>query len=211
LYQLTDELIAQAIPTLCAKDSMFKHIYQRYGVPPLWGREENFATLVHIVLEQKVSLASASALMKRVESLCPSMQPHRFLDIDEAALRNAGLSGTKVACCCAIAQNLANGELSLEALRQLDDNAVIARLTRIRGIGPWTAGVYLMMALKRADAWASGDRALAVSYADCAALDSIPSYPELDAIAQSWQPLRAVAARMLWHAYLCKRHQSVPG
>lgn len=207
VYQLTDSVMQDSLDALCGRDKLLAGIYQQFGKPPLWARSQSFATLTHIILEQKVSLASANAVMNRVRKVCPGMKPSSFLLIPEADLRNAGVSTRKVAYCQSIARSLVTGDLSLVGLRKLDNDEVIAALTNVHGIGPWTAGVYLMMALRRPDAWASGDRALAVSYAECALLDEVPSYPELDKIASVWAPHRGTAARLLWHAYLNKRNR----
>ena len=182
-----------------------KELLQTYGVPPLWQRRQDFQTLMHIVLEQKVSLASAAAVLARVQALCPSMTPVEFLRVSEKSMRDAGISERKLSYCQSIAQALLDDRLDLIRLRKLDDEAVIDALVEIRGIGPWTAGVYLLMAMRRADAWASGDRALAVSVMECYALSDVPDYASLDAMAARWSPCRGAAARMLWHAYLCKR------
>jgi len=207
VYQLTDSVMQDSLQVLCDSDELLANIFRQYGQPPLWARAQSFATLVHIVMEQKVSLASAEAVMKRVKVVCPGMKPANFLQVPEAELRQAGVSASKVSYCQSIAQNLVSGDLNLVALRKLDNSDVIGKLTNVRGIGPWTAGVYLMMALRRPDAWASGDRALAVSYAECARLDEVPSYAELDDVASAWSPHRATAARLLWHAYLKKRNR----
>lgn len=196
-----------ALDELCCRDAMLASVFVQFGVPPLWQRPQSFATLVHIILEQKVSLSSANAVMRRVRSACPGMQPARFLQVPETALRDAGVSRRKVSYCYSVAQSITEQSLSLPALRTLDDHQVMDTLTAVRGIGPWTAGVYLMMALRRPDAWASGDRALAVSYAECASLEEVPTYAELDAVASLWSPYRATAARLLWHAYLQKRNR----
>ncbi len=195
----------EALLTLSESDPLLADLYERFGVPPLWKRVQCFDTLVHIILEQKVSLVSAEAVMQRVRVVCPSMQPSEFLALPEALLRSAGLSASKLSYCRSVAEALVERTLSLHQLRQLTDEQVINALTAVRGIGPWTAGVYLMMALRRPNAWASGDRALAVSYYERAALDIVPSYADLDAIALRWSPHRATAARLLWHAYLEKR------
>ena len=207
MYQLTDSSMRAALDELCNRDPLLASVYKQFGVPPLWRRPQSFATLVHIILEQKVSLTSANAVMLRVRAACPGMQPARFLQVPESALRDAGLSQSKVSYCRSVAQRLAERSLSLPGLRKLDDHQIIDTLTEVRGIGPWTAGVYLMMALRRPDAWASGDRALAVSYAECASLAEVPTYAELDAAANLWSPYRATAARLLWHAYLQKRNR----
>lgn len=208
MYQsLSRDTLPDALSRLCDIDSLMHTLVQTYGSPPLWQRTQSFETLVHIILEQKVSLESAQAVMRRVKRLCPSMTALAFLDLSEDKLREVGVSGRKVSYCQSIATALHSGELDLRSLRDCSDSIVVEQLTAIRGIGPWTAGVYLLMAIRREDAWASGDRALVVSYAESLELTSIPSYKELDEIAQQWQPLRGVAARVLWHAYLRRRNK----
>lgn len=202
---LTRDSLLQAVTTLADRDPLMRALLARHGAPPLWQRTQNFGTLVHIILEQKVSLASARAVMLRVQELCPGMQPSLFLQVPESALRDAGISARKVSYCRSIAMALHSGELDLKRLRQCTDEQVMQQLTAIRGIGPWTAGVYLLMAMRRPDAWASGDRALAVSLAESDSLAQVPAYEELDRRADSWRPYRAAAARLLWHAYLSRR------
>lgn len=194
-----------ALKELVRRDIVMADMFERYGVPPLWIRSQSFATLVHIILEQKVSIVSAQAVMTRVSDLCPAMQPSRFLDVPDELYRAAGLSSSKLSYCRSIAKAIVGGSLDLANLQELPTDQIINSLTRIRGIGPWSAGVYVMMALRRSDAWASGDRALVVSYAQNAELDEVPSYAQFDEIAQAWSPHRGAAARLLWHAYLCKR------
>jgi len=202
---LNRQTLEQALRQLATQDKVMRELLQTYGIPPLWRRRQDFQTLLHIVLEQKVSLASAAAVLERVQSLCPTMSPEDFLSVPALALREAGISERKLSYCQSIAEALIDGSLDLKRLRKLDDEAVVDTLIKIRGIGPWTAGVFLLMAMRRADAWASGDRALAVSVQECYALDEVPSYAALDEMAMQWSPCRAAAARILWHAYLCKR------
>lgn len=208
MYQLTRASLREAVSLLSEMDAFMKQLYRCHGVPPLWQRTQSFDTLVHIILEQKVSLASARAVMQRVRMLCPGMRPDVFLQLDEHSLRSAGISQRKLTYCRSIAVSMVRQELKLTDLRSMTNQQVIDSLTSIRGIGPWTAGVYLMMALRRTDAWASGDRALVVSYAESAGSDSIPSYAAFDTRAERWRPYRGAAARLLWHAYLQKRNRS---
>ncbi|MGQ7847975.1 DNA-3-methyladenine glycosylase family protein [Granulosicoccus sp. 3-233] len=205
LPSLTRDSLDHAIRILAERDPLMSSLLRQFGMPPMWQRSQNFSTLVHIVLEQKVSLASARAVMQRVQELCPGMSAELFLQVSEQALRDAGISARKVSYCRSIAMALHGGELDLKRLRQRSDEEVMRQLTAIRGIGPWTAGVYLLMAMRRPDAWASGDRALAVSLAECEELETVPSYADLDQRASGWQPYRAAAARLLWHAYLSRR------
>jgi len=190
---------------LGARDATFERIAADCGPPPLWLRPQSLRTLVHVVLEQKVSLVSALAVMRRVDALCPTFEARAFLDVPEAALREAGVSERKVGYCRALAAAIADGSLSLPALRRLDDREVMARLTAVRGIGPWTAGIYLTMALARQDAWPNGDRALAVGVAERWELRQVPDHPALDRMAEGWRPWRGVASRLIWHAYLARR------
>lgn len=206
MYQsLSRETLPEAVTRLNALDSLMHTLVQTYGSPPLWQRNQSFETLVHIILEQKVSLASAMAVMLRVKKLCPSMAAEAFLRLAESELRAAGVSSRKVSYCQSIAIAVTSGELDLRSLRLCSNEDILEKLIAIRGVGPWTAGVYLLMSIRREDAWASGDRALVVSYAESCDLSKVPSYQEFDEIAKQWQPLRGVAARVLWHAYLSRR------
>jgi len=203
--RLDRESIADGVTELGKVDPVFTRLFAENGHPPLWQRPQTLRTLVHVVLEQKVSIVSALAVMERVDALCPRFDAASFLAVPEDHLRTAGMSGSKVSYCRSLAQAIADRTLSLAALRQLDDDAVMERLVAVRGIGPWTAGVYLTMALGRQDAWPSGDRALAVGYAKSWQLDDVPTYATLDAHAEAWRPWRGVASRLIWHAYLEQR------
>ncbi|MFK7856205.1 MAG: DNA-3-methyladenine glycosylase [Granulosicoccus sp.] len=196
-----------AVKELGERDAMLRRLATQFGAPPLWRRSQSFETLVHIVLEQKVSLTSAQAVMRRVQALCPSMSAEQFVTVPEAKLRKAGISGRKVSYCYSMAESLTSGQLDLTSLRKLPDEQVVEKLMMVRGIGPWTAGVYLLMAMRRPDAWASGDRALVVSLAESAGLETVPDYSGFDEYAMRWQPHRGTAARLLWHAYLQRRKQ----
>jgi len=208
VYQsLTTGTLQEAVSQLAKQDPLIKELVENYGFPPLWRRTQSFETLVHIILEQKVSLASAKAVMNRVKAHCPTMDPTQFLDVAFDDLKTAGVSERKISYCQSIALSLVTGDLKLKSLRNKSDTEVMDQLIAIRGIGPWTAGVYLLMAMRRPDSWASGDRALVVSYARSAQLTEIPSYKEFDHIAERWRPHRAAAARVLWHAYLSRMAQ----
>lgn len=205
MHTLDRQSLQKAVLQLAASDPVLKALHERWGFPPLWRRDPSFRTLVTIVMEQKISLASARAVMTRITALCRPFTPARFLALDPMALREAGASHAKIDYCRSIAEALLTRRLVLKDLTSLDDTAVMDRLIAVRGIGPWTAGVYLTMALCRTDAWASGDRALAVSVAESWDLSEVPDYAALDTRAEAWQPYRGAAARLLWHAYLQRR------
>ncbi|MFK7892688.1 MAG: DNA-3-methyladenine glycosylase [Granulosicoccus sp.] len=208
MRQLTPVTLQESLSYLSTKDELIKSLFADYGVPPLWERSQSFDTLVHIIVEQKVSMQSAHAVMQRVRNMCPDMTPSRFLAIDQSALRLAGLSDRKFSYCRAVAEAMDTGKLRLASLDNMDDEQVIEALVSVRGIGKWSAGVYLMMAMRRPDAWPSGDRALVVSYAESTGSDSVPAYAEFDLLAERWRPCRGSVARLLWHAYLERRWRS---
>jgi DNA-3-methyladenine glycosylase II len=117
-------------------------------------------------------------------------------------LKHFGFSRQKACCCRELSKAILEGELNLETLQELDDNSVRAELMAIKGIGPWTANIYLLLALLRPDIWPSGDLALAKAAQEIKNLPSVPTSESLHEIAQQWKPWRAVAARILWHHYL---------
>jgi DNA-3-methyladenine glycosylase II len=168
----------------------------------MWSREPGFPTLIHIILEQQVSLASAKAAHDRLLAAASPLTPQRFLELDDARLKLIGFSRQKTAYGRHLAQSIVSGRLSLESLGALDDDAVKSELMKVKGIGSWTADIYLLMALGRRDAYPSGDLALAVAAREAKRLDARPTAQELEAVGEPWRPWRAVAARLLWHYYL---------
>jgi DNA-3-methyladenine glycosylase II len=171
----------------------------------MWGRTPGFPTLVHIILEQQVSLASARAAYVRLRRRVARLTPARFLDLDAGALRRCGFSRQKTDYCRHLARSIVERRLVLRSLAALADGEVRSELTRIKGIGSWSADIYLLMALRRPDVWPTGDLALATSVRRIKRLKSLPTLEELDEIGLSWRPWRAVAARILWHYYLSGR------
>lgn len=199
---LTPETFALAVDLLTAQDPVLAATVARFGPPPFWQRDPGFGTLVHIILEQQVSLASAKAAYDRLQAAVAPLTPAGFLTLDDDELRRIGFSRQKTAYARTLAAAVATGALDLDALATLPDAHVFAQLTALKGIGPWTANVYLLMALRRPDVWPVGDLALALGWQRVAAVDARPSQPELAQIAARWQPWRAVAARVVWHGYL---------
>lgn len=197
--------MATGLGVLAGRDPDLARVLDKLGPPPLWARPPGFPTLVHIILEQQVSLASARAAYDRLSAATDPLTPQRLLALDDATLRALGVSRQKSTYCRHLARAILAGSLNLDALPELDDDAVRARLTAIKGIGPWTANIYLLMALRRPDIWPAGDLALAVGAQQVKGLDERPTADELSQIGTAWQPWRAVAARLLWHHYLSER------
>jgi DNA-3-methyladenine glycosylase II len=202
---LDEHALLLASEELAARDARLAAILHAYGPPPLWAREPGFATLLWIILEQQVSMASARAAFDKLCLIASPLTPERFLSLDDAALRAVGFSRQKARYGRALAAAVQSGALDLDLLAAQDDDAVRAELVRLPGIGRWTADVYLLMVLLRPDVWPHGDLGLAVGAAEVLGLSVTPSYPELAVLAEAWHPWRAVAARLIWHAYLSKR------
>jgi DNA-3-methyladenine glycosylase II len=204
---LGERTLANATRYLAGQDADLAGIVHRYGPPPLWAREEGFGTLIQIILEQQVSLSSAKAAYVRLLTAAEVLTPERFLDFNEADWKAIGFSRQKTSYGRELARSIAEGHLDLVALREMSDDAVRSELMKIKGIGRWTADIYLLMVLRRADVWPRGDLALAVAAQKVKGLASRPLDEELEAMSITWQPWRAVAARLLWHYYLSNRNQ----
>jgi DNA-3-methyladenine glycosylase II len=197
---ITEKTLLEAVQILCEQDADFASIYRQYGPPPLWDRVPGFKTLVHIILEQQVSLASAKAAFDRLnESI--KLTPHNLLTLSDAQMLAIGFSRQKTRYVRLLSQSILDG-FDLDGLAKLDDLEVRVRLTAHTGIGNWTADIYLLMALGRPDIWPVGDLALQVAYQKIKGLTERPLGPTFEAIGELWKPWRSVAARMLWHYYL---------
>lgn len=199
---LDDARMAAAAHELAARDADLAAIVARFGPPPMWARPPGFSTLVYIILEQQVSLASARAAYDRLLALAGPLTPERFLSLDDEALRSAGFSRQKTTYGRHLAQAVLSGQLDLEALAGLEDEEVKVKLTAVKGIGHWTADVYLLMALLRPDVWPAGDLALAAAVQRVKKLDGRPGGEALIEMGEAWRPWRAVAARLFWVHYL---------
>jgi DNA-3-methyladenine glycosylase II len=199
---LTTADLHRATRSLAKRDPDLARVVREHGPPPLWQRRTGFGTLVHIILEQQVSLASARAAYDRARMLARPFTPATFLQLDDRQLRASGFSRQKTGYCRNLARAILDKELELGRLATLDDDEVRRRLTAIKGIGNWTADIYLLMVLGRPDVWPLGDIALAQAAREIKRLEVRPSGDELHAIGERWRPWRAVAARVLWHHYL---------
>lgn len=203
--KLTEQTYQRGLKFLSRREPAFAKILKTLGSPPLWARKAGFPTLVHIILEQQVSLASARAAMNRLSAAAVPLTPQRFLKLGDAELKRIGFSRQKTIYGRHLAQSILEGKLDLSALGKMDDAAVRSELLTIKGIGLWTADIYLLMALRRPDIWPRGDLALAVAVQKIKRLPARPTQDELDALSLRWRPWRAVAARLLWHYYLRNR------
>ena len=199
---LTRERLAAAAAELAERDPHLGLVYKVHGVPPMWGRRPGFETLLRIVLEQQVSLVSARAMFARLNANIQPFTAEGFIVAGEARLRSLGVTRQKSHYCIQVAQALRNGDL--RRISRMSDEEAHATLLRIKGVGPWTANIYLLMALKRPDIWPDGDIALATAAGKLRKMKTRPSFIELAKIAEKWRPYRSVAARMLWQYYLAQ-------
>ena len=202
---LTPLTFARVAERMSVEDPVLAGIVVRSGPPPFWRHPHGFAGLVHGILAQQVSLESAVSAFGKLERVMGHVEPAALLALDDALLREVGFSRQKAGYARGVAQAIVTGVLDLVALDVAPDDEVRRALVGIRGVGRWTADVYLLFALRRADAWPSGDLALAKAVQELWGLEAVPTWDELDAFAERWRPYRAVAARFLWHDYLSRR------
>jgi DNA-3-methyladenine glycosylase II len=204
---LTEETIQRTAKTLARRDKDLANILKQYGPPPLWARKPGFATLVQIILEQQVSLSSAAAVFARLNDSVIPFRPSQMLLLGDTHLRSVGLTRQKTAYCLHLSELLNDGRLNLSQLRRLSDEDAKTKLMAVKGIGSWSADIYLLMALLRSDIWPAGDLALAIAMKRIKELRVIPAPDQLTSLAEPWRPYRSVGARMLWQYYLAN-HKS---
>lgn len=209
--QLTADSLAQGVAELSRRDRHLAAVVARHGAPPLWDRPPGFETLVQIILEQQISLSAGRAAYGRLERLAGAVTPERVASLAESDLRSAGLTRQKSAYIRELAQAIVAGEFDPNALADLDDDGARAALIKLRGVGAWTADIYLLMALGRADIWPSGDLALVAAMREVKRLRALPNPDRIGRITRAWSPWRAVAARVLWHHYLSTPRSRVSG
>jgi len=190
---------------LAAEDPAIGAVVEAYGVPEFWQRPATFATLVLLVVEQQVSLASAKAVFDRLMAALGAVTPETILAADLDLLGQVGLTRQKQRYVRLLAEAVAEGRLDLTRLATLPDSEARDQLLALTGIGPWTADCYLLAALCRPDSWPVGDRALQVGVGEVLGHTDIPTSIELEGLGDRWRPVRAVAARLVWHAYLTRR------
>jgi DNA-3-methyladenine glycosylase II len=191
-------------------EPVFRAILERAGMPRFRRRRNGFPTLLHIILEQQVSIDAAAAMHRRLAGLCQPLAPTPFLGLDDATLRRCGFSRQKMDYARRLAAAVASGAFDFTRLAEADDAAALAALIGLKGIGRWSAEIYLIFALGRADVWPAADLGLQLGVAECLGLADRPSEPVLRQIGEAWQPWRSVAACLFWQSYLAARGRSAP-
>lgn len=186
-------------------DPHLGRVHATYGTPPVWDREPGFATLLYIILEQQVSLASAKACFNKLAARVGDVSPVNLLNSTDAELKRDGFSRQKTSYARHLAEAVLENRIDLGRLHLLEDEEVTAELTKLKGVGTWTAECYLLMVLLRPDIMPRGDIALHAAYQKLIGLEQRPNSDEFIEIADRWRPFRSVAARLLWHFYLSER------
>jgi DNA-3-methyladenine glycosylase II len=208
--RLSRRSLLKGVRELAERDADLARIVETFGPPPLWEREQGFHSLIHIILEQQVSLASAQAAYTRLEKAVNPLSPKGFLGLTDEELKLIGFSRQKTRYGRELANAILGRSLRLSELDGLDDGEAREQLMKVTGIGPWTADIYLMMVLGRPDIWPMGDLALEVAIQKIKRLPGRPTPEEAQKLSDTWQPWRAVAARLLWHSYLSERKKGTP-
>jgi DNA-3-methyladenine glycosylase II len=188
-----------AIETLIRIDPAFGAILDRAGPLPWRTRTPGFPGLLQAIVAQMISNQAAAAIWGRLRAIPGALDPASLIDLPDAALLQAGLSRPKVVHARALATAFLDGTLSADRIALLDDEAAIVAIGSIKGLGRWTAEIYLLFAVGRLDVFPSGDVALAAALADLKALPARPAPKILREAATAWQPVRSLAARLLWH------------
>lgn len=191
--------------TLAERDPHLSKILEIYGYPPFWSREPSFATLIHIILEQQVSLASARAAFVKLKSFIGEITPEKIILLSDEELKQCYFSRQKTIYARCLAQAFIDGIITIEQLTNASDEEIRVFLTSIKGIGNWTVDVFLMMCLHSKDLFPFGDIALVNSLKHVKNLPADTDRSYLVSITEQWMPNRTVAAFMLWHAYICRK------
>lgn len=209
---LDEQAFGTAVDELTRRDADLARLVAEHGRPVLWSRPAGFPSLVLLILEQQVSLASAAAAYAKVLARIGAMEPGRLLATTPAELRIDGVSRQKDRYLRVLATAVTSGDLDLDGLGRGTDDEARRELLALPGIGPWTADVYLLACLGRPDLWPVGDRALQVATAEALGLGTVPDRGHLELLGDRWRPMRSTAARLLWHGYLSRRGRAeTPG
>lgn len=201
---------AEAAGLLGGEEPALGSLLDQWGVPPFWQREPGFPTLTLLILEQQVSLESGAAMFRRLLDLVGSVTPETILATGEPGLRSIGVTRQKSGYLVGLAEAVSNGALDLAALHVVKEEEARGQLLEMKGIGLWTADAYLLSAVRLPDPFPVGDRALQVGARDTLGLEAVPNPAELETLSIPWRPLRAVAARLIWHGYLAIRGRAEP-
>ena len=206
MRSLSESTLKKACIELSNEHAELRRVYETYGAPPLWDRKPGFSTLLQIILEQQVSLASAKACFDKLTTMLGHVGPETVLSLNDVELKTVGFSRQKTTYVRNLAEALIESRIDLDSLHTLSDGDVKSELIRLKGIGEWTSDIYLLMALLRPDVMPRGDVALHTGWHKLSG-EPRPTSDEFVAMAVKWSPYRSVGARLLWHFYLSERQK----
>ncbi|MGH6833348.1 MAG: DNA-3-methyladenine glycosylase family protein [Methyloceanibacter sp.] len=201
----TEKDLKEGVAALVGSCAHLARVHALAGDPPLRRRPAGFKGLARVIVGQQLSIASAGAIWQRLEAQVRPFTTESLLAAPDKDLRLAGLSAGKIATLRGVAESVTHGSLDLDALKRAREDFIHAKLTALKGIGPWTADIYMLFCLARADAWSPGDLALQHAVRDALGLETRLKQTRMIDIAEAWRPWRAVAARMLWSYYTLRR------
>lgn len=205
ITSFTEQNFHQLCDELASRDASFSTIISDFGYPPFWSRPNTFESLIHIILEQQVSLASALAAMQKLKEKIGKISAENLLILTDEELKACYFSRQKAVYARDLAENMLNGNLDLAQLEILPDEQIRTKLTAVKGIGNWTADIYLMMILHRTDIFPAGDLAAVNALKKLKNLPKETSKEKLLQIAEAWKPFRTIATLLLWHEYLSRK------
>jgi DNA-3-methyladenine glycosylase II len=190
---------------LARKDKDLAAVIELYGYPPMWTRPNSFETLVHFILEQQVSLASALAALEKLRERIRLITPERLLQLNDTELRDCYFSRQKIVYVKSLAKAIIDGQIDLNKMVTLSDDSVREKLIALKGIGNWTIDVYLMFVLRHTDIFPVGDLAVRKAVIALKGIAKNSMKEEILDMAEIWKPYRTIAAMILWHHYLKSR------
>jgi len=190
---------------LAKKDKHLRSIISQYDYPPVWTRRASFETLIHIILEQQVSLASARAALNKLKERLGIITPEKLLVLTDEELKACYFSRQKIVYARCLAQGIISKQINLKIFLNLEDAEIRQQLKKIKGIGDWTVDVYLLFALQRADVFPLGDLAMVNALKEIKKLPKGIKPEELLFLAERWRPHRSIATMLLWHYYIQKK------
>lgn len=191
---------------LALKENVFQQIINQYGYPPLWSRSQSFASLIHIILEQQVSLASAKAAFDKLQERLGTITPQKLLLLTDEELKACYFSRQKTVYARELAMAIAQNKIYLPSFKHKEDELIRKELTAIKGIGNWTVDVYLLFALQRSDVFPTGDLAMMNALKATMQLPKHTTKETIIDIAENWRPYRSAATMLFWHWYIKKRN-----
>lgn len=190
---------------LANKDTHLRYVVKTYGYPPLWKRSPSYQTLIHIILEQQVSLASARAALNKILEKLGTITPKKLLALSDEELKACYFSRQKIVYAKCLAEAIISGQINLKKLSNLEDEEIRLQLKSIKGIGDWTVDVYLLFVLHRTDVFPLGDLAMVSALREIKQLPKAVNHGKLLELAERWRPYRSVATMLLWHYYIQTR------